>query len=94
MFVVYHNPILISQIKTKRNNSNNVILFNQMREDFENIYRDVGGYDMSYDEFKELCRKTWEENYHYLCIGKGKNRDQGRYCICKKKQKYSKRKDS
>ena len=22
---------------------------------------------MSYDEFKQLCRKSWEEDYSYLC---------------------------
>ena len=37
---------------------------------------------MSYDEFKELCRKSWEEDSNYLCIDRSKKRDQGRYCIC------------
>ena len=37
---------------------------------------------MSYGEFKELCRKSWEEDYNYLCIDRSKKRDQGRYCIC------------
>ena len=32
----------------------------------ENIYRDVGGYDMSYDEIKHLCRKRWQEENYYL----------------------------
>ena len=45
------------------------------------MYRDVGGYDMSYDEFKELCRKSWEEDYNYLCIDRSKKRDWGRYFI-------------
>ena len=49
-------------------NSNKIILFNQTLKDIEHIYRDVAGYDMSYDEFKELCRKSWEEDYNYLCI--------------------------
>ena len=31
-----------------RNNSNKIILFNQALKDIENIFRDVGGYDMSY----------------------------------------------
>ena len=43
--------------RTIRNNSSKVLLFNQFLKDIENIYRDVGGYDMSYDELKELCRK-------------------------------------
>ena len=40
--------------RTIRNNSNRIILFNQTLKDIEHIYRDVAGYDMNYDEFKEL----------------------------------------
>ena len=40
------------------------------------------GYDLNYDEFKELCRKSWREEYNYLCIDRSKKKDQGRYCIC------------
>ena len=68
--------------RTIRNNSNKIILFNQTLKDIEQIYRDVAGYDMNYDEFKELCRKSWEEDYNYLCIDRSKKRDQGRYRIC------------
>ena len=34
---------------------------------------------MNYDDFKELCRKSWEAGYNYLCIDRSKKRDQGRY---------------
>ena len=68
--------------RTIRNNSNKIILFNQTLKDIEHVYRDVAGYDMSYDEIKELCRKSWEEKYNYLCIDRSKKRDQGRYFIC------------
>ena len=60
--------------RTIRNNSNKIFLFNQILKDIENIYRDVGGYDMSYDEVKELCRKSWEEDYDYLCIDRSKRK--------------------
>ena len=43
-------------------------MFNQTLKDIEHIYRDVAGYDMNYDEFKELSRKSWEEDYDYLYI--------------------------
>ena len=52
-----------------------------------NIYRDVVGYDMNYDEFKELCGKSWIEDYSYLCIDRSKKRDQGRYCKCNESKK-------
>ena len=68
--------------RTIRNNSNKIILFNQTLKDIEHIYRDVAGYDMNYDEFKDLCRKSWEDDYNYLYIDRSKKRDQGKYCIC------------
>ena len=68
--------------RTIRNNSNKIILFNQTLKDIEHIYRDVAGYDMNYDEFKDLCRKSWDEYYIYLYIDRSKKRDQGKYCIC------------
>ena len=73
--------------RTIRNKSNNIILFNQTLKDFDHIYRDVAGYDMSYDEFKEFCRKSWDEGYNYICIDRSKKRDQGRYCICNESKK-------
>ena len=54
---------------------------NQTPKDIENSYRDVDGYDMSYDEFKQLCRKSWEVENNYPCIDRSEKRDQRRYCI-------------
>ena len=73
--------------RTIRNNSNKIILFNQTLKDIEHKYRDVAGYDMNYDEFKDLCRKSWEEDYNYLCIDRSEKRDQERYCICNESRK-------
>ena len=36
----------------------------------------------NYEEFKELCGKSWDEDYNYLCIDRSKKSDQGKYCIC------------
>ena len=44
-----------------RNNSNKRFLFDQTLKDMEEIYRDVGGFDMSYDEYQQLCRETRKE---------------------------------
>ena len=73
--------------RTIRSNSNNINLFNQTLKDIEHIYRDVAGNDMNYDEFNELCRKSWEEDYNYLCIDRSKKGDQGKYCICNESKK-------
>ena len=64
--------------RTIPNNSNEILLLNQTVKDNEIIYRDVCGYDLSYDELKEICRKSWEDEYNYLCIDRSKKRDQGR----------------
>ena len=63
------------------NKSNQLILLNQTTKDTGNIYREVGVYDMRYDDFKFLCRKSWEEDFFYLCIDRSKKRYQGRYYI-------------
>ena len=68
--------------RTIRNNSNKVTLFNQTLKDIEHIYRNVAGYDVNYDEFKDLFRKKWEQDYNYLFIDRSKKRDQGKNCIC------------
>ena len=47
--------------RTIRNNSNIIILFQQTLKDVERIYRDIVGFDMSYDEFKELCTDSWKK---------------------------------
>ena len=64
--------------RTIRNNSNKITLFYQTLKDIENTHGDVAGYDMSYDEFKEICRKAWEEDYNCLSIDRFKMRDQER----------------
>ena len=73
--------------RTIRNSSNKIILFNQTLKDIERKYRDVAGYDMNFDEFKDLCRKSWEEDYNYLYIDRSEKRDQGKYCICNESKK-------
>ena len=67
MFFIYHSPILICQ-KKYRNNSNKIFLFNQTSKVIKHIYRVVAGYDMSYDEFRELCRKSLEEDCYYFLL--------------------------
>ena len=45
------------------------------------MYKDIGGYDMKYDEFKEMCRRASSEAFNYFCIVMGKNRNEGKYRI-------------
>ena len=64
-----------------RNNSDRLILFKQTLRDVQSMYYDIGAYDMNYDEFKQMCHKTWDEKYNYLCIDITKNKNEGKYRI-------------
>ena len=44
----------------------------------ENIFRDIAGFDMSYDEFKDPCREAWKE-YNYLFIDRSKKKNEKVY---------------
>ena len=41
-----------------RDNSDRIILLKLTIKDVHCMYRDIGGYDMKIDEFKEKCRKA------------------------------------
>ena len=49
---------------------------------------DIGCYDMKYDEFKQICCKTWKETFNYLCIDKARNKKEGKYRFSKKVQTH------
>ena len=68
--------------RTIRNNSNFIILFQQTLKDVEHIYRDIAGFDMSYDEFKSLCREAWRDTYNYLLINWLEDKKGCKYMIC------------
>ena len=68
--------------KTVRNNSNIIILFQQTLKDVEHIHRDISGFDMSYEEFKSLCREAWNEKFNYLLINRLEDKNGSRYRIC------------
>ena len=68
--------------KTVRNNSNIIILFQQTLKDVEHIHRDISGFDMSYEEFKSLCREAWNEKFKYLLINRLEDKNGSRYRTC------------
>ena len=68
--------------RTIRNNSNIIILFQQTLKDVEHIYRDIAGFDMSYDEYKSLCREARKEKENYLIINRLEDRKSKNYMIC------------
>ena len=67
-FVYLSQSCFDSPRRTIRKISNKKFVFNQTLKDIENIYRDVAGYDMSFDEFKQIRRKQSEEGSVYLLL--------------------------
>ena len=61
-----------------RKNSYRLILFKQTLRVVQNMYYDIGGYDMLYSEFKEMCHKAWSKKFKYLCIDMTKKKE-GKY---------------
>ena len=64
-----------------RNNSDRLKLFKQTLGEVQNLYYDIGAYDMKYDEFKEMCHKAWSERFNYRCIDMTKKKNEGKYRI-------------
>ena len=58
-----------------------MILFKQTKNGVQHIYDDIAGLDMSYDEWKKLCKMAWEHDFNYLQIDRMKKKSEGRYTI-------------
>ena len=80
IFTTYLKAILISK-KTIRNNSNINILFKQTLRDIILLFHDIAGLDMKLEEWKQLCRKAWENYYAYLQKDRFGKTGNGRYTI-------------
>ena len=61
-----------------RKNSDRLILFKQTLRDVRSMYYDIGGYDMKYDEFNEMCHEAWDEKFNYLSIDMTKNKNESK----------------
>ena len=66
---------------TIRNNSIIIILFEQTLREIILLFHDMAGLDMNLDQWKQLCRKTWENDYDYLQMDRFAKIEQGRYTI-------------
>ena len=64
---------------TIRNNLNIIILFKQTLRDNILIFHDIAGLDL--EEWKQLCRKAWENDYDYLQMDRFAKIGEGRYTI-------------
>ena len=61
--------------------SNSAILFKQTLRDIILFFHDIPGLHMNLGERKQLCRKSWENDYDYLHIDRFAKKGGGRYTI-------------
>ena len=66
---------------TIRNISNIIILFKQTLRDIILLFHDIAGLDRNLEEWKQLCREAWENDYDYLQIDRFAKNGEGRYTI-------------
>ena len=45
------------------------------------LFHDIGGLDKNSEEWEQLCRKTWENDFYYLQIDRFAKTGEGRYTI-------------
>ena len=64
---------------TIRTKSNIFILFKQTLRDIILLFQDIAGLDINLGEWKQFCRKTWENGYDYLQINRFAKTGEGRY---------------
>lgn len=63
-----------------RDNANVLVLFKQDEMNLKHVYDDHVTTDMTFDEFKDLCRRCWQDNYYgVLVIVKENDLKNGRY---------------
>ena len=66
---------------TTRNSSKIIILFKQTLRDIILLFHDIEGLDKNLEEWKQLCRKAWENEYDFLQIDRIARIGEGRYTI-------------
>ena len=66
---------------TIRNNSNIILLFTQTLRDIILLFHDIAALDMKLEDWKQLCRKVWENGYDYSQRDRFAKIGEGRYTI-------------
>lgn len=64
-----------------RDNVNIIILFTQDLTNLKHVFNEHVGADMSFNTFKDICNKAWENKYGFLVIVKDFPFKNGRYRI-------------
>jgi hypothetical protein len=62
-----------------RDNTNFIVLYKQDELNMKHIYEDHVSPDITFDQFKTMCRLCWEKEYDFLTIDKTRNMADGRF---------------
>lgn len=62
-----------------RDNLNFLIIFPQDNINLKSIFDEHVGSDMSFEQFKKMCKLCWDKNYGFLVINKDNEIPRGRY---------------
>lgn len=62
-----------------RDNCNFIVLFKQDEVNLRHVFEEHVSPDITYEQFKELCRECWIDNYGSLVIVKDFDINEGRY---------------
>ena len=65
--------------QTIRENANFICLFPQDLKNINHIFNDIVSTDMQIDEFKHLCKTTWEKPYGFVVIDLTSKKNKGKY---------------
>jgi Poxvirus A32 protein len=62
-----------------RDNTNFIVLFRQDDLNIRHVYDDHVNPDVSFDQFKAMCRLCWEKQYDFLTVDKTREVKNGRF---------------
>jgi len=67
--------------QTIRENANFICLFPQDLKNINYIYNDHVSIDMTKDEFRNLCKKAWNETHGFVVIDLASKKHNGKYRV-------------
>ena len=67
--------------QTIRENANFICLFRQDLKNINHIYSDHVSSDMTKEEFRELCNKSWNKPHGFLVVDLSSKKNSGKYRI-------------
>ena len=57
-------------------------MFEESLKDVKKPFRGFAGFDLRYDEFENLFRKSWKDNFIYISFDRSNIKCEGINCIC------------